>query len=160
MANRILLCLCALSFGFAAVTAGSVTPAFAAGGRTSSAPAPAVPAPPDRGVVREEIPVVSSPDPNVLKVRRPHLDPPPLEEVVVFQDSLNALTIDNQGGWTHVDNSGRPTAWHRDTFLACQGTSWWCGRIDSSWIYDSNRAGYENSWVQYLENGVWLDSIP
>ncbi|MGE5175620.1 MAG: FlgD immunoglobulin-like domain containing protein, partial [Hyphomicrobiales bacterium] len=40
------------------------------------------------------------------------------------------------------------------------GTSWWCGRIDSSWIYDSNRAGYENSWVQYLENGVWLDSIP
>lgn len=128
----------------------------------SSAAASTAPATPDRGVVREQIPVFAKPatGTGALNVRRPHLTAPPLEEVVVFQDSLNALTIDNQGDWTHVDNSGRPTAWHIDTFLGCQGHSWWCGRIDSSWIYDSNRAGYENSWTQYLQNGVWLDSIP
>ncbi|HEX7077255.1 MAG TPA: FlgD immunoglobulin-like domain containing protein [Candidatus Eisenbacteria bacterium] len=152
MANRILLSLCSLCFGLAASVASASTDG--SGAAASAAP------PLDRGVVREQIPVFSVPDPNGLRTRRPHLAAPPLEEVVVFQDSLNALTINNQGGWTHVDNSERPTAWHLDTFMGCQGTSWWCGRIDSSWIYDTNRAGYENSWTQYLSNSVWLDSIP
>src|SRR6185312_4940634 len=86
--------------------------------------------------------------------RRPHFPPPPVDEVYVFQDSLDGHPLDDEGGWTHYDNSGGPTAWHIDTFLGCSGHSWWCGMIDSSWIYDSNRAGYDNSWTQYLQNSV------
>lgn len=91
--------------------------------------------------------------------RRPYLPTPPLEEVYVFQDSLDGLSIDDQGGWTHYDNSGGPTAWHLDTFMGCTGHSWWCGMVDSTWIYDSNRAGYDNSWTQILGNSVNLAGI-
>jgi FlgD Ig-like domain len=77
---------------------------------------------------------------------------PPLEEVYVFQDSLDGLSLDDEGGWTHYDNSGGPPAWHIDTFQAWSGHAWWCGRVDSTWIYDSNRAGYDNSWTQMLQN--------
>jgi hypothetical protein len=90
--------------------------------------------------------------------RRPHFPPPPLEEVYVFQDSLDGLILD-EGAWTHYDNSGGPTAWHIDTFQACSGNAWWCGMVDSSWIYDSNRAGYDNSWTQLLENSVDLNGV-
>lgn len=79
---------------------------------------------------------------------------PPLQEVYVFQDSLDGRPLDDEGGWTHFDNSAGPTAWHIDTFKACNGHAWWCGRVDSTWIYDSNRAGYDNSWTQYLQNSV------
>ena len=128
----------------------------------SYAGSPPQAAPPsDRGVVREEYLVPTSPASGANRVRRrPQLSAPPREEVVVFEDSLNALSVGNQGNWTHLDNSAKPTAWHLDTFYGCQGTAWWCGRIDSSWIYDTNRAGYENSWTQYLQNSAWLDSIP
>lgn len=141
--------------GFA-VALVSAVPAFAA----TSPAGPVRPA--DRGVIREEFPIPTTPPSTTvpLSKRLPLLTPPPLEETVVFQDSLNALTINNQGNWTHVDNSAKPTAWHLDTFYGCQGNGWWCGRIDSTWIYDTNRAGYENSWTQYLQNGVWLDSLP
>lgn len=77
-----------------------------------------------------------------------------------FMDSLETETSpNNEGGWTHYDASGKITAWHIDTFLACQGHAWWCGRIDSTWIYDSNRAGYENDWNQYLTNSFPTTSI-
>ncbi len=70
-----------------------------------------------------------------------------------FVDSLETRTSpSNEGGFTHYDASAKQTAWHIDTFLACQNHSWWCGRIDSTWIYDSNRAGYENDWKQHLGN--------
>jgi len=72
----------------------------------------------------------------------------------VFQDSLDGRPLDDEGGWTHYDNSAGPTAWHIDTFKACNGHAWWCGRVDSTWIYDTNRAGYDNSWTQYLQNAV------
>lgn len=116
----------------------------------------------DRGVVREEYYVPTTlPSTSVpLSRKLPQRVPPPPEEVVVFQDSLNALSISNQGNWTHVDNSARPTAWHLDTVYGCQGNAWWCGRVDSSWTFDPNRYGYENSWTQYLQNSVWLDSLP
>ncbi len=91
--------------------------------------------------------------------RRPLLPPPPLEEVYVFQDSLDGLSLDDQGGWTHYDASGGPTAWHIDTVLACDNHSWWVGQVDSSWIFDSNRAGYGNSWTQILENYVDLAGV-
>jgi len=79
---------------------------------------------------------------------------PPVQEVYVFQDSLDGRPLDDEGGWTHYDNSAGPTAWHIDTFKACNGHAWWCGRVDSTWIYDTNRAGYDNSWTQYLQNAV------
>ncbi len=140
--------------------------AAAAAPRTSRAAAVA-PNPADipvaePGVVREEFPVLTRPEPTGgSRARRPHRVPPPLEEVVVFEDSLDGRPLDDEGGWTHLDASGEPTAWHIDSLLTCsQGKVWWCGRVDSSWVYDSNRAGYGNSWTHYLENSVRLDTIP
>ena len=92
--------------------------------------------------------------------RRPLFPSPPVDEVYVFQDSLDGHPLDDEGGWTHYDNSGGPTAWHIDTVLGCSGHSWWCGMVDSSWIYDTNRAGYDNSWTQYLQNSVNLAGVP
>lgn len=106
-----------------------------------------------RRLYRTEIPAPLKGGPSSpLTYRRIQLTPPPLEEVYVFQDSLDGLTIDDQGGWTHFDNSAGPTAWHIDTFQACNNHAWWCGVIDSSWTNDSNRAGYDNSWEQYLQH--------
>jgi len=128
-----------------------------------AAPVPAAPERPvlERGVVREELPVWTTPPSQAgNRARRPHLANPPLEEVVVFSDSLEGRPLDDDGGWTHSDASGEPSAWHRDSLFVCQGAGWWCGRIDSSWTFDSNRAGYGNSWTHYLENSVRLDTIP
>jgi len=78
-----------------------------------------------------------------------------------FVDSLETLSSpSNEDGWTHYDNSAKTTAWHIDTFLACQNHSWWCGRQDSTWVFDSNRAGYPNDWKQYLTNHFPTASIP
>jgi len=88
-----------------------------------------------------------------------HRVPPPLEEVVVFKDNLEGLRLDSLGGWSHYDASARPAGWNIDTLFACQGHAWWCGRRDSLWIYDSNRAGYDNNWAQFLENRSPLDSV-
>jgi hypothetical protein len=78
-----------------------------------------------------------------------------------FVDSLETLTSPNQeGGWTHYDASAKITAWHIDTVLGCQNHSWWCGRVDSTWTFDSNRAGYENDWKQYLVHSFPTTSIP
>ena len=83
------------------------------------------------------------------------------DTVWVFVDSLETLTSpNNEAGWTHYDASFKPTAWHIDTFLGCQNHSWWCGMIDSSWIYDSNRAGYDNDWDQELQNSFPSASVP
>ena len=83
------------------------------------------------------------------------------DTVWAFIDSLETRTSpSNEGGWTHYDASAKPTAWHIDTFLGCQNHSWWCGIIDSSWIYDSNRAGYDNDWIQYLQNKFPTNVIP
>jgi hypothetical protein len=83
------------------------------------------------------------------------------ETVWVFIDSLETHTSpNNEGGWTHYDDSAKPTAWHIDTFLGCQNHSWWCGMVDSSWTFDSNRAGYDNDWTQYLQNSFPSSSVP
>jgi hypothetical protein len=153
LANRLHLRVLRILLGFAAACL------FAAPSYAENAAVPAQR--PEHGVVREEIPVSLTPARETTLARHlPLRVPPPIEEVLVFQDSLNALTIGNQGNWTHVDNSARPPGWHLDTFYGCQGHGWWCGKIDSTWIYDTNRAGYENSWTQYLSNAVWLDSLP
>ncbi|MGH7682091.1 MAG: hypothetical protein ACRENN_08905, partial [Candidatus Eiseniibacteriota bacterium] len=122
--------------------------------------APAVPSfkapePPPHGVYREEAQGQQPTGKASRAGRRPILfPPPPLEEVYVFQDSLDGLSLDDEGGWTHFDASGGPTAWHIDTFGACTNHGWWCGKIDSSWVSDQNRAGYGNNWYQVLENNV------
>ena len=96
-------------------------PALAASSGTASSGARASPA---RRRARE-FPVSTRPATGALRTRKmPLRVPPPLEEVLVFQDSLNALTIGNEGNWTHVDNSARPTAWHIDTFYGCQNNAW------------------------------------
>lgn len=104
----------------------------------------------------------TAPPANGLRARgRPQLpSPPPVEEVYVFSDSLDGHPLDDEGGWTHFDNSAGPTAWHLDTFLACTNTAWWCGVLDSSWTGDNNLRGYGNSWEQYLENSVNMNGLP
>jgi flagellar hook capping protein FlgD len=83
------------------------------------------------------------------------------DTVWVFVDSLETRTSpNNEGGWTHYDASAKPTAWHIDTVLGCQNHSWWCGMVDSSWTFDSNRAGYDNDWVQELTNKFPTAAIP
>lgn len=115
-----------------------------------------------RGVHRTE--VYASPSAGgaapVLSARRALQVPPPLEEVYVFQDSLDGRPLDDEGGWDHYDASEGVTAWHRDTVLSCAGTSWWAGMVDSSWTGDPNRAGYQNNWDQFLENYVNLSGLP
>lgn len=77
------------------------------------------------------------------------------DTVWVFRDSLETLTSPSQeGGWTHVDASAQPAVWHIDALYACQGHAFWCGRVDSSWVNDPNRLGYDNSWTQDLQNYV------
>jgi hypothetical protein len=81
----------------------------------------------------------------------------------IYSTNLENLSSpSNEGGWTHKDLSAKPTAWHIDSLLTCpgQGKAWWCGLVDSTWIYDPNRAGYDNDWTQFLENSVNLDGIP
>ena len=82
------------------------------------------------------------------------------ETVYVFVDSLNTRTSPSgEGGWTHYDSSEKPTAWHVDTVLGCQNHAWWCGLVDSSWIFDPNRAGYDNDWIQRLSNHINISTI-
>jgi len=79
------------------------------------------------------------------------------DTVWVFRDSLETRSSpSNEGGWTHQDASFQPAAWHIDTVYGCEGHSFWCGRIDSSWVNDANRRGYDNSWTQMLSNYVNL----
>jgi hypothetical protein len=79
------------------------------------------------------------------------------DTVWVYQDSLETRSSpSNEGGFTHQDASFQPTAWHIDTVYGCQGHAFWCGRIDSSWVQDPNRYGYDNNWTQILRNYVNL----
>ncbi len=79
------------------------------------------------------------------------------DTVWVYTDSLETRSSPgNEGGFTHQDASFQPAAWHIDTVYGCQGHSFWCGLIDSSWTQDANRMGYDNSWTQALSNYVSL----
>jgi hypothetical protein len=79
------------------------------------------------------------------------------DTVTVFTDSLESLTSPGaEGGWTHLDKSGTPTAWQIASAFACQGPSFWCGIVDSSWTGDPDRKGYGNGWTQEASNFVDL----
>lgn len=129
-----------------------------AGAARSAATQP--PQTPDPALIRTEFPILPQRASPARARDNRHRVPPPVEETVVFNDSLNGLRLDSLAGWTHYDASGGPTAWHIDTFNGCGSNAWWCGVIDSSWVNDPNRAGYDNSWLQYLSNSVPLDSLP
>jgi len=75
------------------------------------------------------------------------------DTVVVFTDSLETLSSPSaEGGWTHIDASGLPTAWHIANDFACEGLSFWCGVVDSAWTSDPDRKGYGNGWTQEASN--------
>lgn len=81
------------------------------------------------------------------------------DTIWTYRDSLETLSSPSQeGGWTHYDASAQPSAWHIDTTYACQGHAFWCGLVDSSWVNDPNRMGYDNGWEQFLQNSVDLSS--
>lgn len=116
---------------------------------------------PPHGVYRTEVPAPLKGESTApMTYRKLRLTPPPLEEVYVFSDSLDGRPLDDEGNWSHYDNSAGPTAWHIDTFMACNNHAWWCGRIDSSWTNDTNRAGYDNNWTQYLQHDAQTQNVP
>jgi len=79
------------------------------------------------------------------------------DTVWIYRDSLETRSSpSNEGGYTHQDGSFQPTVWHIDTVYGCQGHAFWCGLVDSSWINDPNRYGYDNNWTQVLQNFVNL----
>jgi len=79
------------------------------------------------------------------------------DTVWIYRDSLETRSSpSNEGGFTHQDASFQPAAWHIDTIYGCQGHAFWCGRVDSSWVQDANRYGYDNGWTQTLTNFVSL----
>jgi hypothetical protein len=124
------------------------------------APKPADPPPP--GILRTESESYMAPAPG-LSARAISRAPAVGETVYVFSNNMNSLSSpNNEGGFKHEDQSAKPTAWHIDTRMSCPGMnhSWWCGRVDSLWIYDSNRAGYDNDWIQFLQNSVDLTGVP
>lgn len=85
--------------------------------------------------------------------RRRAADRTDADTITVYHADLEGLSSPgNEGGFTHVDLSGLPTAWHIAPTVACVGNSFWCGIIDSSWTGDPNRRGYANGWVQVLSN--------
>ena len=83
------------------------------------------------------------------------------DTIPVYSDNLEALSSpNNEGGWTHLDVSGDPTGWNISNLYACGSNAFWCGRVDSSWTGDPNRRGYENNWVQVLQNFADLAGAP
>lgn len=79
------------------------------------------------------------------------------DTVTVYSENLESFSSPgNEGGWTHVDKSGQPTAWHVAPDFACEGNSFWCGLIDSTWTGDPDRKGYDNGWTQQASNFVDL----
>ena len=119
------------------------------------------PAPP--GLVPTQAPRSEADDPTSLQSRGVQRAPAVGETLYIFNTNLENLSSpSNEGGFTHQDLSVKPTAWHIDNLLSCagMGNAFWCGLVDSTWIYDPNRAGYDNDWTQYLENSVNLDGLP
>ncbi len=119
--------------------------------------------PPVPGVLRTDVPQAESVPRSGVRTSPIHRAPAAGDTVYIFSANLENLTSpNNEGGWTHYDQSAKPTVWHLDNLpgLFCQGAAWWCGLVDSTWVFDSNRAGYDNDWHQVLQNSVDLSGIP
>ncbi len=121
---------------------------------------PPAPEPPPAGVVRTQALPADQVDPSTGLVRTFSRAPAAGETLYVWSDSLNTRSSpSNEGGFTHYDSSVKPTAWHIDNYLACQGNAMWCGLFDTTYVCPSHR-GYDNDWTQYLMNKVDLTTVP
>lgn len=79
------------------------------------------------------------------------------DTITVYSANLEALSSPgNEGGWTHADKSGQPTAWHIAPDLSCEGNSFWCGITNPAWTGDLDQKGYDNGWTQEASNFVDL----
>ena len=79
------------------------------------------------------------------------------DSITVYSENLETFTSPgSEGGWTHVDQSGQPTAWHIAPDFACQGNGLWCGILNAAWTGDPDRKGYDNGWTQEASNYVDL----
>ena len=79
------------------------------------------------------------------------------DTLTVYSETFETLSSpSNEGGWTHVDKSGQPTAWHIAADFACEGNSFWCGIFNAEWTGDPDQKGYDNGWTQEASNFVDL----
>ena len=79
------------------------------------------------------------------------------DTLTVYNETLESLSSpSNEAGWTHIDKSGQPTAWHIAPDFGCQGNSFWCGIFNAEWTGDPDRKGYDNGWTQEASNFVDL----
>jgi hypothetical protein len=79
------------------------------------------------------------------------------DTVTVYSENLESFSSPgSEGGWTHIDKSGQPTAWHIAPDFACQGNSFWCGIFNAAWTGDTDHKGYDNGWTQQASNFVDL----
>jgi hypothetical protein len=63
------------------------------------------------------------------------------DETVIFFADFEASTWMNN--WLPLDLTNPGPTWHRDTYNAFSGQSWWSGK--------TSLMGYDNHWLQYLE---------
>lgn len=79
------------------------------------------------------------------------------DTITIYSANLETLSSPgNEGGWTHIDMSGQPTAWHIAPDLSCEGNSFWCGVTNPAWTGDLDQKGYDNGWTQEASNYVDL----
>jgi len=102
---------------FLAFVLAAAIPATAHAARTAQAGAE----PPPAGVARNQASSLELLPPG-MKAGRIQRAPATGETLYVFRDSLETRSSpSNEGGWTHYDQSLKPTAWHVDSLLSCQG---------------------------------------
>lgn len=70
---------------------------------------------------------------------------PGLDEIIFFEDWESG----DMAGWTGIDLTAAPSAWHRDDYQAFGGSgmSWWMGDTTVG-----ANGGYNNSWYQALDS--------
>jgi hypothetical protein len=77
--------------------------------------------------------------------------PPQFIPASVDTDSIIFLAnFESTGGmnaWTTIDLTNPGPTWHRDTYNAYNGYSYWCGK--------DSLLGYDNNWLQYLETDTF-----
>jgi hypothetical protein len=64
------------------------------------------------------------------------------EDSIIYYETFE----EGSGGWESTDLTDPGHMWHRDTYNAYSGQSWWCG--------SSGLSGYDNNWLQYLVTPV------
>src|SRR5512147_823495 len=56
------------------------------------------------------------------------------DTLTIYSENLESFSSPgSEGGWTHIDKSGQPTAWHIAPDFACEGNGFWCGVFNAAW---------------------------